>query len=124
MQSAVDGFGLLFGIRSGQMYGSGAGGKYAANRVAGLYGSDSFVRISVTRWTDVTDAGVLRTETTGGGLPTGTGTFTFFVPIVVTHDDAYSTKLVTLTVAVLQFHVVVRTDSGIAPGCVLSSFET
>ena len=105
------------------MYGSGAGGKYAANRVSGLYGSDCLESNSVTRCADVTDAGTLAIVTTGGGAPAGTATLTFLVPITVVHDDVYSTKFVTHTVAVLQFHFPTRTDSGIAPGCVLSSLD-
>jgi hypothetical protein len=62
------------------------------------------------------------TVTSGGEVPTGTGTLNLVGPVVIIHDDVYSCKLGTHTVAVLQIHLEVRTDSGTAPGFVLSIF--
>jgi hypothetical protein len=77
----------------------------------------------VARCAEVTEAGTFWTSTTGTGLPKGTGTFNFAGPSDLTHDDVYSSVLETDTVAVLHTHFVSRTDSGIAPGCVLSILE-
>jgi hypothetical protein len=81
------------------------------------------VSISVTRWDVVTDAGIFWTVTRGAGLPTGTGISNRAGPTDITQDDVYSCKLGTCTVAVLHIHCDTRTDSGTAPGFVLSILE-
>lgn len=67
LQGRIGPKGSLFGIRTGGSYGSGAGGKYAANRTSGeiprpTIGKDTtFTRRAAV----VTLAGVVRTSTTG-----------------------------------------------------------
>ena len=68
-----DGLGSLVGIRTGGQYGSGAGGKYFAKRVAGLY-CKLFASIAALARAAVDElAGRFCTTAYGSGCPTVVG---------------------------------------------------